>query len=123
MVERLVCNEEVSGSSPLRSTMKKPNYFLASFISAAGVFIYVTLIAWLGFNNQTIFGRTNNFLMPLFILLLFVISASITGLLVLGKPIHLYLNGLKKEAFVLLFATVGWLAIFLIVVATILLLQ
>ena len=100
--------------------MKKTDYLLKSFIGAAGVFIYTSLVAWLGFNNQVIFGKPANFLGPLFMLLLFVVSASITGLLVLGKPIHLYLNGLKKETFVLLFATLVWLAFFLAVVAVVL---
>ena len=75
------------------------------------------------FNGQEIFGEVSNFLMPLFLLLLFVISAAITGLLVLGKPVHLYLSGLKKEAFILLFATLAWLVISLAVVAVVLVLQ
>ena len=103
--------------------MKKSDYFLKSLINAAGVFVYVSAVAWLGFNNQRIFGKPTNFLTPLFVLLLFVVSASITGLLVLGKPILLYLDGLKKEAFILLFATLAWLVLFLIVVVIILLLR
>lgn len=103
--------------------MKKSEYLVKSFISAAGVFVYVSFVAWLGFNNQAIFGKQISFLVPLFMLLLFVISASITGLLVLGKPIHLYMNGLKKEAFVLLFATLAWLTVFLVGTAGVLLLQ
>lgn len=102
--------------------MKKSDYFMKSLVNAGGVFVYVFLVAWLGFNSQRIFGMPNNFLTPLFVLLLFVISASVTGLLVLGKPIHLYLNGLKKEAFMLLFATLGWLIVFLIIVVAVLLL-
>lgn len=108
-----------------RVAMGKTNYLFKSFISAAGVFIYVSGVAWLGFNSQTIFGKKDGdmgFLMPVFVLLLFVISASVTGLLVLGKPIHLYLSGLKKEAFTLLFATLAWLVLLLLVVASALLL-
>ena len=103
--------------------MKKSDYLLKSLINATSVFIYVSAVAWLGFNNQMIFGKPTNFLTPLFVLLLFVVSASITGLLVLGKPIHLYLNGLRKEAFTLLFATLAWLILFIIVVVIVLLLQ
>jgi hypothetical protein len=103
--------------------MKKSDYLLKSFISAGGVLIYVSAVAWLGFNGQTIFGKQTDFLMPVFVLLLFVISASITGLLVLGKPIHLYLSGLKKEALTLLFATLAWLILFLIAVVIVLLLR
>ena len=101
---------------------KKSDYFLRSFIDAVGVFIYVAAIAWLGFNSQTIFGNQHSFLMPLFILLLFVTSASVTGLLVIGKPVQLYLDGFKKEAFTLLFATIVWLILFLAALVIVLLL-
>ncbi len=98
--------------------MKKTNYILKGFINAGGVFVYVSLIALLGFNSQNIFGGVEepNLLIPLFMLLLFIISASITGLLVLGKPVILYLDGQRKEAFQLLFITIGWLVVFLLVV-------
>ena len=104
-------------------SMKKSEYFLKSLVNAAGVLVYVSAIAWMLFNGEMIFGKASNFLMPLLLLLLFIVSASITGLLVLGKPIHLYLSGLKKEAFILLFATLGWLVVFLIAVVVVLLLR
>ncbi len=103
--------------------MKKSDYFLKSLVNAAGVFVYVSAVAWILFDGQVIFGKASSFLMPLLLLLLFVVSASVTGLLVLGKPIHLYLSGLKKEAFTLLFATLGWLVVFFIAIVIVLLLQ
>jgi hypothetical protein len=103
--------------------MKKSEYILKSFINALGVFIYVSIVAWLLFNGEHVFDNKPSFLIPLFMLLLFIISASITSLLVLGKPIHLYLSGFKKEAFTLLFATLIWLAIFVGIVITALLLK
>lgn len=103
--------------------MKTSDYITKSLLSAIGVFAYTSAVAWLGFNSQRIFGAPTNFLTPLFVLLLFVVSASITGLLVLGKPIHLYLSGLKKEAFILLFATLAWLVFALVTVVAILLLK
>ena len=99
---------------------KKSSVFLKSFLSAAGVFVYVSAVAWLGFNNQLIFGKAVSFLMPLFILLLFLISATVTGLLVLGKPILLYLDGSKREALILFFSTLAWLITFLLMVAVVL---
>ncbi|MDO8504872.1 MAG: hypothetical protein Q7S36_03400 [Candidatus Liptonbacteria bacterium] len=101
--------------------MKNSNYLITALLNAAGVFIYVFAVAWLMFNGSLIFGeREDNFLMPVVMLLLFVVSASITGFLVLGKPILLYLDGNKKEAFRLLFATLGWLIFFLIAVVAVL---
>ena len=103
--------------------MKKTDYILKSFINAGGVLVYVSLVACLMFNGEGIFGQEESFIIPVFMLLLLVISASITGLLVLGKPIHLYLSGLKKEAFTLLFSTLGWLVAFLVAIIVFLLLQ
>lgn len=94
-----------------------------SFAQATSVLLYVTLIAWLLFNSQNLFGTAPSFLIPLFVLLLFVVSAAITGLLVLGKPIQLYLNGLKKEAVVLLLATLAWLVIYTAIVIIVLLIK
>ena len=96
--------------------MNSPGVILKSFLAALATFAYVAAVAWTGFHAQAIFGtngKADTFLAPLFMLLLFVISALITGLLVLGKPIHLYMNGAKKEAFTMLFATLGWLVLFL----------
>lgn len=102
--------------------MKKSEYFLKSLINALGVFVYVSIVALLIFNGEHIFDNKPSFLIPLFMLLLFIISASVTGLLVLGKPVHLYLSGLKKEAFILLLATLIWLAFFVGAVVFVLLL-
>jgi len=44
----------------------------------------------------------------------FVLSASITGLLVLGRPIHLYFSGHKKEGLILLFLTLAFLFVFVV---------
>jgi len=96
--------------------MKKSEYILKSLINALGVFVYVAIVAWLLFNGEHAFDDKPSFLIPVFMLLLFIISASVTSLLVLGKPIHLYLSGFKKEAFTLLFATLAWLILFVIIV-------
>jgi small-conductance mechanosensitive channel len=98
--------------------MKKSEYLLKSLINALGVLVYVSIVAFLIFNGEHIFDNKPSFLIPLFMLLLFIISASVTGLLVMGKPIHLYLSGLKKEAFILLFATLAWLVLFIVVIIT-----
>ncbi|QQR82588.1 hypothetical protein IPJ70_00535 [Candidatus Campbellbacteria bacterium] len=97
--------------------MKTFDYILKSFMNAGGVCIYVSGIAWLGFNTQGI-DNVAGFALPVFMLLLFVVSASITGGLVLGKPILLYLEGMKREALILFFTTLGWLIVFLVVIAS-----
>lgn len=105
--------------------MKNTDYIIKSLISAFGTLVYVSAVAWLMINTKSIFGKVPepNLFIPIFMLLLFIISATVTGLLVLGKPISLYLGGSKKEAIVLLSATLGWLVIFLVAVAIVLLFQ
>ena len=103
--------------------MKQSKYILRSFINALGTAVYVILVALFMFNGENLFDKTDNFLMPVFMLLLFILSASVTGLLVLGKPILMYLDNLKKEAIIMLLSTIGWIAIFLIIVFFILFLR
>jgi hypothetical protein len=92
--------------------MKKPSHILHSFACAFGAFCYTAGVAWFLFHAQFLFGKVSNFLGPFLILLLFIISALVTGLLILGKPVELYLGGSKKEALDFLFITLVWLVLF-----------
>ena len=77
------------------------------------VFAYVAGVAWILFNGQQIFGQSHSFWGPLSFLLLFVLSASIVGALVLGRPVLLYLDGRKPEALKFFGYTIGWLLAFM----------
>jgi len=96
--------------------MKKSQLYLKSLLSAALVFVYILIVVALLFNLQEIFGQNEEdpILAPIIGLLLFVISATITGSLVLGQPIFFYLEGKKKEAVYLFGLTVSWLVVFLL---------
>lgn len=100
--------------------MKRSELILKSFLGAAGTVIYITLLAVLGNKTQGLFGNEPNFLIPIFMITLFVVSACLTGFMVLGKPIRMYLDGLKKEAVIMFGATVAWLALFLLIIGTLL---
>jgi hypothetical protein len=43
-------------------------------------------------------GQSNTILVPITFLMLFVTSAAVTGFLMFGQPIQMYLDGKKKEA-------------------------
>lgn len=101
--------------------MKKSNYIVKSLMNAAGVFVYVLLVAWLISRAENIFGnQEDRLLIPVFMLILFIISAAITGFLVLGRPILMYLDNQKKEAVVLFGSTIAWLLVFLFFVMSVL---
>lgn len=85
-----------------------------SFLDAAGVFFYVMIVAWIMTNGESIFGQMRSFIGPVIFLLLFVLSASITASLVLGRPIWYYLDGRKKDAIKLLGFTMAWIFILIL---------
>jgi hypothetical protein len=73
------------------------------------VVAYISLIALLLNKGEKLFGDGKSVIIPIFMLLLLVLSAAIMGILIFGKPVMLYLDGMKKEAIKLLFYTVGFL--------------
>jgi len=77
--------------------------------------VYIAAVVLLMTNAQKFFGPANNFLGSAAILLLFVISATIVGLLVLGRPGHLYLNGFKKDGIILLLYTIAFLFVITVI--------
>jgi hypothetical protein len=98
--------------------MKNHKLSLYSLFHALGVFVYVLVISWFLSNGEKIFnnGKPDSFLAPAVMLILLIISATITGTLVLGKPILLYLENKKIEAVKMLSYTVSWLAIITIII-------
>lgn len=100
--------------------MKHQNMIVKSFLCATGAFAYIGGVVWILSNAGRFVHVERSPLIPVFMLLLFVISATVMGLLVLGKPIMMYLSGQKKEAVTFLIATVGWMALFLMIVGSLL---
>ena len=96
--------------------MKNYKPLLHSFGHALSAFLYISLVAWVLFNGQRLFGKIESFRGPLALLLLFVISAVVVGTLVLGRPIILFLEGRKSEALRFFGYTLGWLLVFALIV-------
>ena len=80
-------------------------------LNAAGAIAYVALVGTIMQNGNKFFGPKDTALTPVAVLSLFVLSASVTGSLVLGKPVLMYLDGQKKEAVKMFIFTVCWLAL------------
>ena len=87
-----------------------------ALLHALGTAIYVSLVALFMQNGERIFGKMDNLFGPVAILLIFVLSAAITGSLVLGRPILMYLDNRKAEALKMFFYTLGWLFVILAVI-------
>jgi len=84
------------------------------FFLALGEAAYIGLVALLMSSAERFFGNTpdNKILAPITFLLLLVLSAAVSGALILGKPVLLYLEGKKEEAVALFGFTLFWLFIF-----------
>lgn len=82
--------------------------FLA-FLQASGFFLYLILIGLFFTYAIPYFASANEqFYAPLVMLLLFVMSAVISALLILGKAAVLFWEKDYKQAFTLVLWTVGW---------------
>ena len=73
-----------------------------AFLNSIGTAVYIVLVVLFIFSMQAFQDQPDNIIIPIAMLLLFVCSAGITGFLVFGKPIMLYIDGKKKEAVLLL---------------------
>ena len=89
--------------------MKNSKLILQGFLFSLGVVAYVLLVVLIMVNGNSLFGTMNNYWGPLAMLLLFTVSAAITGSLVFGKPVYLFLNGFKSESVKLALYTIGFL--------------
>ena len=78
-----------------------------AFIDSFGTAAYIILIVSFIFSLQIFSEKKDVIIIPISMLLLFVSSAAITGFLVFGKPVMLYIDGKKKEAVSLLAYTLG----------------
>ena len=79
-----------------------------AFIDSIGTTTYIILVASFMFSLQSLFSEKEDIIIiPVAMLLLFVSSAAITGFLVFGKPVMLYIDGKKREAVSLLVYTIG----------------
>ena len=98
---------------------------LLGLAQAMGTVFYIVLVALLmvGLSTDTGSfdgdGQAMECLGAVGILLLFVISACITGTIVLGYPAILALRLRIREAVLLVAATVGWLVVLLVVIVAI----
>ncbi len=86
-----------------------------SLLNALGVIVYVAVIATIMQNGEKIFGNINKTTGPIAFLTLFVLSAAVTGGLVLGKPVLMYLNNQKSEGIRLFIYTLCWLALAVVI--------
>jgi len=87
--------------------MAKSKIFKYAFLNGVATAVYIVLVALFLTFISGFFPEEDTVIAPIFMLMLFVVSAGITGSLVLGRPILWYIDGKKKESVILLSETLG----------------
>ncbi|OIO07014.1 hypothetical protein COX68_03305 [Candidatus Falkowbacteria bacterium CG_4_10_14_0_2_um_filter_41_15] len=98
--------------------MIKTKLIKISLIHSIVASLYVAMVSLLMSNGEKLFGNNNSIFGGIAILLLLVISATIMGWLVLGRPLLMYLDGAKKEALKLFYLTITWLVLIATIIFT-----
>lgn len=100
--------------------MNKSRMLMQSFGHAIGVLGYISLVVALITTLEKYFTNTpDTFMAPIAMLLLLVLSVAVMAILVFGRPVYLFLNNAKREAFLFLGYTLGWLFLFVIIAFTV----
>lgn len=99
--------------------MKFKNIILKGLYQSLGLAAYCILIAFIMSNLSKLFtsnpGATINLLQGFMFLIIFLVSALITGSIALAYPISLAFRKNIKEAAFIVLSTVSWSILFLIV--------
>jgi hypothetical protein len=88
-----------------------------AFVNAFLTSLYISLVASFLFYGLRYFDfveKPDTVFAPIMMIMLFVFSAALTGILVLGRPILWYMDGNKKDAVNLLLSTL--LVFFVIII-------
>lgn len=90
-------------------------------MQASGLVTYILLVSVFLNNVEKIFNQISaQYMAPIIMLLLFIISAVISASLVLGKSGVLFWEKKYREAFTLLAWTIGWGIFYFLLLLTIL---
>ncbi len=106
------------------NAIKKASPQFLAFLQASGLVVYLVLLS-LFFHNviPELDDESSEFYAPIVMLLLFIISAVVTGTLVLGRASTLFWDKKYKKAFELLGWTVGWSILYFAIFVGILLVK
>jgi hypothetical protein len=79
------------------------------FVFASLTAVYILGVALFMGNAERLVGGGNGLVGGAAFLTLFVVSAAVTGSLIIGKPVLMYIDGAKKDAVRLFIANIAWL--------------
>jgi hypothetical protein len=87
----------------------------SSFLYALGAGVYIVLVGLFMHYAESLFGKNDNVIGIVAVLILFSLSALVVGGLLIGKPVMLYIDGKKKDAILMLASVAGWMLLFFLI--------
>ena len=85
--------------------------------SAVGEIAYIAIVTGVMSNASQLFGqKQHDVIGPIVFLTLIVLSVAVSGALIFGRSVMLYLDGKKKESLEVFGYTIGWLMIILAII-------
>ena len=73
-----------------KSQVSNSNFYLVSFLQATGLVLYCSVVGILFWKGAVLFPKINQYLGPFLMLVIFVSSALICGLIVFAYPVKRY---------------------------------
>lgn len=89
--------------------MKITNHRIIALLNVLGAAAYTVLIIFVMMGLNT--GGSDSPASPFVFLMMFVLSATVVGSLILGRPLLMYIDGRKEEAVNMFIWTVIWLVV------------
>ena len=85
--------------------------------SAVGEVAYIAIVTGVMTFAQKLFGaKQHDIIGPVVFLTLIVVSVAVSGALIFGRSVFLYLDGKKKQSVEVFCYTIGWLASILAII-------
>lgn len=103
---------------------KKLSTEFMAFLQATGLLVYISVVVlFINFISNNTTDSEEPLYAPVVFLLLFIISAVVSGLLVLAKPAMLFWDKKYKKSVVHLLWTLGWCFVYFAIFTTVVLLS
>ena len=77
------------------------------YLNALAAVIYIALVATFLYCGQLYLGPVHSIILPITMLSILVLSATVMGIIFFYQPVQMYLDGHKKEALSLFLRTVA----------------
>lgn len=96
--------------------MEKSKIILYSLVHAFGILGYIIGVAYFMESGNMYFNTLPGAFSAVPVLLLFVFSVGLMAVLLFGRPVYLFMAGLKREGMEFLIYTLGWLFVIIILI-------